>query len=135
MASPSYAEDGKKVVRRRLPQAGGSKATRTYWVVRSLSQVTLALGNRLHYVAVESGAGKTIWFLCPRIGMPWLDKLRDATLVNLIQFEKSCFEPRETGFIRHELGAREWGPGRQIEVGGILRPEVPLIHFRPMVHG
>jgi hypothetical protein len=105
MASPSYAEDGKKVVRRRLPQARGSRATRTYRVVRSLSQVTLALGNRLRYVGVEAGAGETVCVFCPWTCVPWLDKLRDATLVNLIQFGKSCFEPRETGFIRHEFGA------------------------------
>jgi hypothetical protein len=61
--------------------------------------------------------------------------LCDAELVNLIKFEKIVFEPRETGFIRHEYGARESGPGRHIEVGGNLRLEVPLIHFRPMVQG
>ena len=46
--------------------------------------------------------------------MPWLDQLRDATIVNLIQIEKSRFEPRETGFIRHEFGAGmgSGSPGR-----------------------
>jgi hypothetical protein len=76
-----------------------------YRVVRSLSQVTLALGNRLRYVGVEAGAGETVCLFCPWTCVPWLDKLRDATLVNLIQFGKSCFEPRETGFICHEFSA------------------------------